>query len=192
MKNKYKEYYKKALSIIEKHTEERPEFEDRDVIERIIFPHVLANFEPKRILDVGREDYQKFYNEFFKGRELWTIDRDPERKKFGAKKHITDSISNVDKHFRENYFDVIIFNGVFGWGLNKKDEIEKAFESMYKVLKKDGLLIFGWNNLKGAVPMPINKIKNLKKFKPYKFKPLKGTSFESKTGRHTYNFYTKP
>lgn len=183
--------YKKALRIIREHGEDRKKFEDRDVLERIIIPSILADKNSKRILDVGREEYEHFYNLFFKGRELWTIDVDPERKEFGSKNHITDNVKNVTDHFNENYFDLIIMNGVFGWGLNDKNDIEKTFEGFYKILKKGGIFVFGFNDIPDLVPVKIEKIKSLKMFDSLYFKPLNSSVFKSKTGEHTYMFFQK-
>ena len=177
--------------MIQEHAYERDKFEDRDVLERLIFPYLLAYHNPKRVLDIGREDYQKFYNLFFKGRELWTIDRDPKRREFGARNHITADVTHLRKHFDEGYFDLIIMNGVFGWGLNEKKDIEKAFNSIHKILRKEGMLVFGWNDTPDLTPVPLNKIKALKKFKKFYFPPLKSQSFKCKTGEHTYNFYRR-
>lgn len=185
-------YYNfQSKKIIKEHAYERIKYEDRDVLERIIFPYLLSHHDPRRILDIGREDYQQFYNEFFEGRELWTIDIDPEREEFGAKNHIVDNAANVADHFKPNYFDLVIFNGVFGWGLNEPKQIEKAFSGIYRILKKDGVLIFGWNDVADLTPMPLEKIKGLRKFEPFHFPPLKTDSFKCLTGEHTYNFYIK-
>ena len=167
---------------------ERGKYEDRNVLEAIIFPYILAHKNPKTILDIGREDYQKFYNDFFKRRILWTMDNDPEREKYGAPgKHITDYASNLKKHFKNNYFDFILMNGVFGWGLNNGDKIERAFLAIYDILKPEGIFVFGWND----DIVPLEKITGLKKLKPYYFKPLKSKCFKCINGNHTYNFYIK-
>ncbi len=181
-----------AHYLIHKHTYERLKFEDRDVLERIILPCILINFNPKKILDIGREDYQHFYNKFFIGKELWTIDVDPEKAEFGAANHIIGSAADLKKHFRDDYFDFILFNGVFGWGLNKKDEIEDTFQGIFDILKPKGILVFGWNDIPDLVPVPLNEIVALRKFEPYYFKPLKGFKFKSNSGEHTYSFYLKP
>lgn len=171
---------------------QRPKFEDRDTLERIIFPYLLSNYNPQTILDIGREDYQEFYNLFFKNKILWTIDKDPSQKEFGAKNHIIDDVANLRKHFKSNYFDLIIMNGVFGWGLNNKQKIEKTFSAIYDILKPNGILILGWNNLDDLRPMALNKIKALSQLKKFYFKPLKTDSFRCKgKGHHTYNFYIK-
>lgn len=188
---KYPFEYAKARKIIKQHAYERLKFEDRDVLERIIFPYILAFKNPKKILDIGRESYQNFYNEFFKNRELWTMDINKRKKKFGSENHVTDSVVNIKKYFPKNNFDFILMNGVFGWGLNKPKEIEKALNGIYNVLKKKGVFVFGYNDTDDLIPIPLNKIKALKKFKPYYFPPLKSNSFMANTGRHTYNFYKK-
>ena len=169
----------------------REKFEDRNVLESIIFPYILAYHNPKSVLDVGREDYQVFYNNFFKGKELWTLDKDPKKKEFGAKNHVVGDASDLSKYFRKNHFDLVIMNGVFGWGLNKRKDIEKSFDSVHKILKKGGLFILGWNDVPDLTPVHLETLKSLKKFKKYHFKPLKSHSFKCETGEHTYNFYIK-
>ena len=98
------EIYRKAMRIIYRYGEKRKKFEDRDVLERIIIPYILETIDPKKILDVGREEYEHFYNLFFKERELWTIDINPEKAKFGSENHIIDDVKNVTDHFNYDYF----------------------------------------------------------------------------------------
>ena len=184
-------YFFYSRYLIKKYAYDRPKFEDRDVLERIIFPYILSRFNPQRILDIGREDYQKFYNLFFHGRELWTLDKDPARREFGADNHIVDDVSNLKKYFPANYFNFILMNGVFGWGLNDKETVEKTLAAIYEVLQPGGLFVFGWNDTADLTPVPLKKIKALARFKPFYFKPLGSTIFKAKTGEHTYGFYTK-
>jgi len=184
-------YFFYTKKLIKEHAYKREKFEDRDVLERIIFPYILSHFNPKSILDIGREDYQHFYNNYFKNRELWTLDFDPEREEFGADNHITDDVANLKKHFKENKFDFILMNGVFGWGLNDKEKIEKTFLAIHKILKPGGIFILGWNDVPDLTPVALDEIKSLKKLKPFYFKPLKGEKFKATTGEHTYNFFQK-
>jgi SAM-dependent methyltransferase len=184
-----------AKRIVKKNADyKRDKYEDRNVLEEIIFPYALAEFEPKTILDVGREDYQAFYNDFFKGRELWTIDYDPEHSEFGAgpDRHIVDNILNIKNYFQPNYFDLIIMNGVLGWGLDKEDEAEKAFADLAGILKPGGLLVIGWNDFKDKKMIKPAQIKSLAALSPFTIKPLKGSEFKCVNGEHTYNFYIKP
>lgn len=189
--NKQDKYDRLADKLIKKYADyERDVFEDRNVLERKIFPWVLANKEPQAILDIGREEYQKFYNKFFAGRELWTMDFDPERNEWGAKDHISGDAANVGEHFAENYFDFVLMNGVYGWGLNEKEKIEKCFSGIHKILKPGGLFVLGYNDWE-AIPMPIEEVENLKKLTPFVFPPLNAEKFKCINGEHTYQFYIK-
>jgi SAM-dependent methyltransferase len=186
-------YYRSfARRIVARHvTVARPMYEDRNVLEQIITPFVLSRFEPETVLDIGREPYEAFYNEFFVGRELWTVDRDPQRARFGSTNHVVDDAAGVRDHFPEDYFDFVLMNGVFGWGLNERGPIERAFAAIHAVLSPRGILVLGWNDTPDLVPVPLNEVQSLKQFRPYYFEPLGGTSFLCDTFRHTYSFYVK-
>jgi len=186
-------YHRLAKKLIKEYADyEREEFEDRDCLERIILPYVLAHYDPQRTLDIGREDYQSFYNLYFEGRELWTLDFDPKRKKFGSKgRHITDDVANVGSHFEKDYFQFILMNGVFGWGLNDPIKIEQTFNAIYDLMTPGAVFILGWNDIKDLTPVPLDQIEALKKFKPLDFPPMATCQFKAKNGEHTYNFYIK-
>lgn len=185
-------YQRLAKKLIKEYAYKRAEFEDRDCLERIILPYVLAHNDPARTLDIGREDYQTFYNLYFEGRELWTLDFDPKRKKFGSKgKHVTDDVANVKSHFEDNYFNFVLMNGVFGWGLNDPIKIEQTFNAIYDIMAPGALFILGWNDIKDLTPVPLDQIEALKKLTPFVFPPLKSSQFKANTGEHTYNFYIK-
>jgi SAM-dependent methyltransferase len=189
---KLRYYQNLAREIVSRHVAAvRPEYEDRNVLEQIIIPFVLSRFEPARVLDVGREPYEAFYNEFFEGRELWTLDRDPDRRAFGAANHIVDDAARLADHFPADYFGFVLFNGVFGWGLDDPDSIESAFAAVHAILSPRGIFVLGWNDTPDLVPVPLDHVQSLKDFTPYYFEPLGGTSFMCATFRHTYNFFVK-
>jgi SAM-dependent methyltransferase len=173
--------------LINKYGYERPKFEDRDILERIIFPHILSYYAPQTVLDIGREGYTQFYNRFFRHSELWTLDYDPENEEFGANNHITDDVANLRKYFDENYLDLIIMNGVFGWGVNKEEHVQDTFNAFYEVLKPGGILILGWND----DVVPLKKIEGLNKLKPLTLKPFDDNQTKCINGTHFYNFYIK-
>jgi len=186
-------YYRSfARSVVARHvTLARPMYEDRNVLELVIIPFVLSRFEPETVLDIGREPYEAFYNEFFVGRELWTVDRDPQRAGFGSANHIVDDAASVGDHFPADYFDFVLMNGVFGWGLNECAAIERAFAAIHAILNPRGIFVLGWNDTPDLVPVPLDKVQSLKLFRTYYFEPLGGTTFLCDTFRHTYSFYVK-
>ncbi len=181
-----------AWKVVKRHvSQRRSRYADRRVLEQIIIPFILSRFQPRRVLEVGREPYEAFYNEFFVGRELWTIDWDATRAQFGAPKHIIDDAANLGNHFPGEYFDVVLMNGVFGWGLNQPEAIEKAFAAVYAILAPGGLFVLGWNDTPDLVPVPLDQVQALRLFTPYFFAPLNGTSFKCATYEHVYSFFLK-
>ncbi len=162
--------------------------DDRVVLESIIFPYILAKYNPKTILDIGREDYQSFYNQFFAKRELHTIDFNPEHEEFGNPGyHITDNAVNLKNHYKDNHFDFILMNGVFGWGLDAKVDVQKSFNAVYDILKPGGVFILGYND----DVVPLEKIEGLSKLKKLNFKPFKNHEFKCSDNKHFYRFYIK-
>jgi SAM-dependent methyltransferase len=167
--------------------------EDRRVLEQVIFPQFLADPSIRRVLFVGCDWYTKVYEEIFAGREYWTIELDPGRAKFGSsQKHIIDSIENLDRHAPEGHFDLILCNGVFGWGLNERPAVERAFEQCHQRLREGGILLVGWNDIPQRRPMLLSDCDALGQFERMEFEPL-GTSDYLVAGdhRHTYSFYRK-
>lgn len=138
-------------------------------LERKIFPKI----KNKKVLFVGIAEYVKDYPKKLKNNELWTIDIDSRVAKFGGKKHIVGNIAEIDKYFSENFFDFIFLCGVIGCGLNKLEEVEDALKNCYKVLKKGGILIIGWDPIslsKHYLKIPLSEhLSNYKLFVPINF-----------------------
>ncbi len=163
---------------------------DRTVLENVIFPFVINNFKPGTILDIGRTEAQKHYNEFFKENDFWTIDINPSNKEFGAKNHIVDDVKNLSKHFKENTFDLIVFNGVIGWGLNNKEDVLRGIEEIHKVLRKGALLIVGWNDVPDLMPVHLDEVCTSEKFEKHSLEPLESHNFQTRW-KHTFSFFIK-
>lgn len=151
----------------------------RYIMERKIFLKING----KKVLLVGAAHYTANYPKLLgegSRNELWTIDIDPRMREFGGKKHIIDNITNIDKYFKKEFFDIILLFGILGYGLNTKKEAEKAMKSCYKVLKKNGELIITWSDFE-----PKNKVmpEKLKNFKLFKRKSLYGYSSQYHAGK---------
>lgn len=167
--------------------------DDRRVLEQIIIPYLSAQRNTHRVLFVGCEWYTRHYKKFFADKEYWTIDFDLSKSSYGSKGyHIVDSLENIDKYFAENYFDVIFCNGVFGWGLNTKEQTKKAFGGCYKLINTGGYFILGWNDIPEAKPFHPEECSALRQFNSYCFPPLGATQYVPITSNgHTFNFYVK-
>jgi len=153
----------------------RKRTDDRNILENVIFPYFVHKEEYRKILFVGCAWFTKRYNKLFRNKIYWTIEIDPSLKKFGSKKHIIDSLENVTKHFSENELDLIICNGVFGWGLDEKATIENSFRGCFHIFRNGGVFILGWNDVPEHRPYLLDEIESLRLFKTYRFEPLNNT-----------------
>jgi hypothetical protein len=101
-------------------------------------------------------------------------------------------VSNVDRHFGRGEFDLVVCNGVFGWGLDDRDTVEKAFWAFRRVMRPRALLVLGWNDLPALTPFPLHECESLRHYRRYDFPPLKTSRFRTDTpNRHTYDFYIR-
>ena len=166
---------------------------DRKYMECRIFPHFFADDELQNILFVGVAPYTRHYNEYFKRKKnLSSLDIDPNQADFGVPEHhIIDSVENVDKYFKEGSIDCVMINGVYGWGLNDEGAVRKSIEGMRKVLKKGGILLFGWDKVPKFDPVYLDGqpyFDSLERFK------INGASRIELDGKwhHVFDIYRKP
>lgn len=168
---------------------------DRFVLEDTIISYIVNCDDFNKILFVGSDWYTKPYNRYFKNKEYWTIEINPNRKKFGSKRHVVDSLLNLSQHFTSGYFDLIVYNGVFGHGIDSREATEISFQQCFQCLRPGGMLVFGWNDVTRHKPFPaIEECQSLRQFEPITFNPLDTHQYlvtESRD-RHVFNFYRKP
>jgi hypothetical protein len=165
---------------------------DRLILEETILPYLAVIHSHKKILFVGCSAYTQKYREFFNNKEYWTIDPIDMKKQYGSDRHVVDSIINIRKHVEKGYFDIIIMNGVIGFGLNRMSEIERAVDACYEALARQGILLVGWNDTRQRTPVDLRSIRAIGKFREYYFEPLGACHFRADgASRHTYSFYRK-
>jgi SAM-dependent methyltransferase len=165
---------------------------DRYILEEVIFPYFLGQGNFHRILFVGTDWYTYRYHQLFKKKHYATMDVDPAARKYGSPQcHVVDSMSNLVAHFSDGELDLVICNGVFGWGLDNKAEVESAFHASHVCLRNGGILVLGWNDIPERLPFPIDEIDSLRLFKSLPFPPLGTARFLTDNLRHTFDFYIK-
>ncbi len=168
---------------------------DRKVLEETILPYYAKKFDGGRILFVGVRAYVFHYKRIFQNCEYITIDNRPSSRLFGVENHRVGRIENLGDYFAPEYFDLIVMNGVIGWGLNDERLINQGLEVCFERLKPGGELLLGINEELPAVP-EISAIKSLDLFDSTNFPPLAvhchkvQTPFDEKS--HSYFFFKKP
>jgi hypothetical protein len=166
--------------------------EDRRVLEQIIFKHYAARDDIRSILFVGCQWYTKHYERLFPQRNYWTIDQYAPARKYGARQHVTAPLERLDEFFPAGYFDLVICNGVYGYGLDTLEQCELALTRCYDRLRADGEFVFGWNNVPARTPVPLESIESLKRFRKVVFPEFNSWRYVTDTPyAHTYDFYRR-
>jgi SAM-dependent methyltransferase len=166
---------------------------DRIVMERDIFPEYARDPAIKRMLFVGCGTYTSHYQQqFFPHKDFWTIEPDPAAAKFGAQQHVIAPLEELDRHFPPAHFDLIICNGVYGWGLDRHEQLEAGFAQCHSRLRDDGHLFFGWDDIPQRAPVDLDTVSSRNLFRKYTFPPLQAWRYVTDTlYRHTFDFYRK-
>ena len=120
---------------------------DRETLERVILPAYAARAEIQTVLFVGCDWCTRHYERLFAGRFYWTIDPNPWKKRFGGRHHLVDGLERLDTHFEPGGIDLIVCNGVVGYGLNGQAECERAFTGCFDALRANGEPVLGWNDV---------------------------------------------
>jgi len=166
--------------------------EDRRVLESLVLPYFAERPEYARVLFVGCDWYTKPYERFFEQREYWTLEVDPRRRKHGAARHVTDSLERLAEHFPPGHFDLILCNGVVGWGLNEAAPVQRALEACVTGLAPGGVLVLGWNDVPERRPFPLEESSALRQLEPLVLEPLGVARYETATrNRHVFAFLRK-
>ena len=166
---------------------------DRDTLEQVILPAYAARLDIKTVLFVGCAWYTGHYERMLPGRVYWTIDPDPWKKRFGARRHIVAGLESIDAHIAPASLDLIICNGVFGWGLDDRAACERAFDGCFTALRPAGELIIGWNDVLEHRPLDLATLQSLARFRPLTFGALGSSQYlANPENRHVFNFYAKP
>lgn len=167
--------------------------EDRQALEQVILPEYARRFYVERILFVGCAAYTQRYGEMFGAREYWTIDPVARRRRYGSRRHIVDQLQNLGRHVPPGYFDLIICNGVLGWGLNAPEDADSAFAACLTHLRAGGELMLGWNNIMPRNRVLPDDITALRRFDRVQFGPSQTARWIiDAANRHVFDFYQKP
>lgn len=71
-------------------------------------------------------------------------------------RHVIGSATDMAGYYDEESFDIVVSNGVIGWGLNERIGFEQMMEQCHRVLKPGGLLILGYNDTPERKPYPVD------------------------------------
>jgi SAM-dependent methyltransferase len=167
---------------------------DRRLLDETILPRLAENNGYARVLFVGCDWYTEHVEGLFsgQGREYATLEVDPARARHGARRHIVGALADLGRHFPPGSLDLIICNGVIGWGLDEPVQIETSLQACARALRVDGALLLGWDDVPERLPVPIEEIHALGAFRPFTPFGLQGPVIRTGTyTNHTFGFFVK-
>jgi SAM-dependent methyltransferase len=168
---------------------------DRRILDEQILPRLARNDRFARVLFVGCDWYTEHVEEIFvaRGRTYTTIEIDPGRARHGASRHIVGALGDLGRYAEPGSLDLIVCNGVIGWGLNQPEDIERALAACAEALSPGGVLLLGWDDVPEKLPLPIESIQALRSLTPTapaEFDAPRIATFSYT--RHTFGFWARP
>jgi SAM-dependent methyltransferase len=163
---------------------------DRETLEREILPYFSRCVDFREVLFVGCDWYTRRYERLFGSRNYISIEVDPKRRSFGAKRHIVASLADLADHVPAGTLDLILCNGVFGWGLDARDEVARAFAACAACLRPGGVLMLGWDDVPEHRPFDPLTLPELRALDAWTFPPF--AAARRSVGTHVYDFFVKP
>jgi SAM-dependent methyltransferase len=124
--------------------------------------------------------------------ELHTIDIEKKKALYGNHKHhIVGSATELQRYYDPESFDLIIGNGLIGFGMNALEQCEQLLAGAALLLKPDGLFVIGFNDGPEFVNFKVKAAANYQLFEefiPGQF-GLKESTYAF--GDHTFVFLKK-
>ena len=125
----------------------------RVCLERELFPWLAGRY--RQILFVGTSSYTYHYEKAFRSDQYTTLEIQPRNAVWGAHHHIVAPVEEIGRHRPRGFFDCIILNGVFGFGVDTPDHMRATIAALAEVLAPGGLLVVGWNSNLHEDPAPL-------------------------------------
>ena len=136
---------------------------DRVFMTKRIVPSLIS-LRPDRLLNVGVHHYTYRMQQTLvaAGIDVYTADIDPRETRWGVQhRHRVCNAIEIDHHFPAQYFDVVILNGMLGYGIDTAGDFDRAIHAIATVMRPGGVLILGWDDNMFADPFGLNTYEDL-------------------------------
>jgi hypothetical protein len=143
--------------------------ENRLFLEQDIFKYLdtVLNHESAQCLFIGTDKRSWHYRSRFCAK-FFTIDNDPSKAIYGdVHNHRIGSATELTQQYMRDQFDVIIANGVIGFGVNHIDQCEDLFAGLETIMKSSGVLVLGYSNSPSRIDFKLEDVKNYHLFEAF-------------------------
>lgn len=167
---------------------------DRRLLEQVLLPAYAADPALRTLIFVGCDWYTRDYGDLFApdSARFRTVDIDPAKARFGSPGHLVAPMQDIARHFEPDSVDVIIANGIYGFGIDDRAGLEAAFAAARTVLRPGGTLLLGWNDVPALAPFDPGDLAVEAGFERSAVSPLGAWRTPTDTPlRHTFDAYAR-
>jgi len=165
---------------------------DRDLLEQRLLPAFGRDPDIRRVLFVGCATYTQHYPSMLPAAEHWTLDADPLRRRYGISRHIIAPLQHLTPDATGGLLDLIVCNGVLGWGLDSPDNAQSAMDACRQTLRSGGYLLLGWNDVFPRNRVKPEQIPALASFEHADYDGFAARIRVRSANRHVYDLYRAP
>ncbi|MFY3138479.1 hypothetical protein ACOTFF_24425 [Achromobacter xylosoxidans] len=167
----------------------------RRFLERRIFDYVnrLADRQrtPQELLFLGVDKHNWHYPRLLRA-NFHTLDILPRNAVYGrAGMHWTGDALQMAAHYGVETFDVVIANGLLGFGIDGETGLRRLLAQCHAVLKPGGVLVLGYNDLPERTPFPVEVGPEFEEFVPAIDGVTASRHMVDDSFRHVYCFCRK-
>lgn len=137
--------------------------DDRLVLERIIFREIYTSGNYSNILFVGCSPFTRWYPTIFDTCPkitFSTVDPDLQKLPDGSKTHhrVARFESLITLPETHEFYDLVILNGVFGYGIDSLEDKLAALKTTHAILKPRGRVLIGYRDLENEPDLDLTLI----------------------------------
>ncbi|MCD0499398.1 MULTISPECIES: methyltransferase domain-containing protein [Achromobacter] len=132
---------------------------NRVFLEESVFGYLndsaAASSDDSKTLFVGIDKHNWHYPRLLNS-EFHSLDIEERKAVYGQPgRHWTGSATEMADHYGDDVFDVVVANGLLGFGVNTEPDFRRLLEQCKKVLKPGGLFVIGYNDRPDRAPFPV-------------------------------------
>jgi hypothetical protein len=140
----------RSRRVMQQNAARRMPTNDRAVLEQMIFRDLYVGRRYRRILFVGCSEFTSWYPMLFaaSGAVFETVDSDPAKRQFGSpSRHFVAPFESLGQR-RELHgaYDLVVLNGVFGYGIDSADAKRAALETAHALVGNRGRVLIGFRD----------------------------------------------
>lgn len=167
----------------------------RVFLETRVFAYLnrLAAFqrEPQQLLFLGLDKHNWHYPRLLRA-TFHSLDISPRNAVYGRPGlHRIGDALDMAEHYGQDAFDVVIANGLLGFGIDGEAGLRRLLAQCHAVLRPGGVLVLGYNDLPERTPFPVEAGPEFEEFVPAIDGVIASRHMVDDPYRHVYCFCRK-